>query len=67
LRLPPRREHIVCQVVLVVFPPVVRPEEDLDGALRVLDGVRVGSGVWIYEVNGVVDGAGVKPSDSRLR
>jgi len=56
LRLAPHREHVLCRVVLV-FPPVVLPEEDLDGTPRGLDGVRVGPGVGIYKVDGVVDGA----------
>ena len=57
MRLAPRREHVVCQVVLVVFPSVVLPEEDLDGAPRGLDRVGVGPGVGIDEVDRVVDGA----------
>jgi len=32
-------------------------EEDLDGAPCGLDGVRVGTGVGVYEVDGVFDGA----------
>jgi len=32
-------------------------EKDLDGAPCGLDGVRVGTGVGVYEVDGVVDGA----------
>jgi len=57
LRLSPRQEHVLCQVVLVVFPPVVLAEEDLDGAPRGLYGVSVGTGVGVDEVDGVVDGA----------
>ena len=48
---------MLCQVVLVVFLPIVLPEEDLDGAPRALDCVSVGPGVGIDEVDGVVDGA----------
>jgi len=47
----------MCLVVLVVFPPAVLAEEDLDGAPRGLDGVRVGPGVGVDKVDGVVDGA----------
>ena len=47
LRLAPRQEHVLCQVVLVVFLPVVLAEEDLDGAPRGLDGVRVSTGVEV--------------------
>ena len=53
----PRHEHVMCLVVLVVFPPAVLAEEDLDGAPRGLDGVRVGPGVGVDKVDGVVDGA----------
>ena len=56
-RLAPRYEHVLCQVVLVVFPPVVLPEEDLDSAQRGLDCVSMGPGVRIDEVVGAVDGA----------
>jgi len=44
-------------VALVVFPPVVLPEEDLDSAPRGLDGISVGPGVGIDEVDSMVDGA----------
>jgi len=57
LSLAPRQEHVLSQVVLVVFHPVLLAEEDLDGAPRGLNGVRVGTGVGVDEVNGVVDGA----------
>jgi len=57
LRLAPRQEHVLCQVVLVGFPPVVLAEEDLDGAPCGLDVVCVGTGVGVYEVDGVFDGA----------
>jgi len=56
-RLAPRHEHVLCQVVLVLFPSVVLPEEDLDGAPHGLDRISVGHGVGIDEVNSVVDGA----------
>jgi len=39
------------------LPPVVLAEEDLDGAPRGIDGVRVSPGVGVEEVDGVVDGA----------
>ena len=55
--LAPRREHVLCQVVLVLFPSVVLPEEELDGAPHGLDRISVGHGVGIDEVNSVVDGA----------
>jgi len=57
LRLAPRREHKLYQVVLVVFPPVLLPEEDLEGAPRGLDRISVGLGIGIDEVDRVVDGA----------
>jgi len=44
-------------MVLVIVPPVVLPQEDLDGAPRGLDGIRVGSSVRIDKLNGMIDGA----------
>jgi len=38
------------------LPPVVLAEEDLDGAPRGLYGDRVGTGVGVDEVDGLVDG-----------
>jgi len=56
LRLAPRREYVLCEVV-VVIAPVVLPEEDLNGAPLGLDCIRVGTGVGIDELDGVVNGA----------
>jgi hypothetical protein len=53
--LAPHRKHLLCQMVVVFFPPVVLPEEDLDATRRGLDGIRVVSGVGIDEVDAVVD------------
>ena len=41
----------------VVFPAVVLAEESLHSSPRSLDGVRVGPGVRINEVDAVVDSA----------
>ena len=57
MRLAHRREHVLCQVILVVIPTVVLPVEDLDGAPRGLDRISVGPGVGIDEVDRVVDDA----------
>jgi hypothetical protein len=43
-------------MVVVVFPAVVLPEENLYMMPRALDGIGVGPGVRIYEVDTVVDG-----------
>ena len=55
--LAPRREHVVRKVEFVVFPPVVLPEEDLHARPRGLDGVGVGPGVRIEEVDALVHSA----------
>jgi len=57
LGLAPRRKRVVCEMVMIVLPPVVGAEEDLDGAPRRLDGICVVPGVRIDEVDGVVNGA----------
>ena len=57
LLLAPRRKHVVCEMVMIVLPPVVRPEEDLDGVPSGLDVIGVVPSVRIDEVDGVVDGA----------
>jgi hypothetical protein len=56
-RLAPHRKHVVCQVVMTVVAPVVLAKDNLDVAPRGLDGVCVVSGVWIDEMDAVVDGA----------
>ena len=53
----PRRKHVVCHVVFIVFPPVVLALEKLDAMLRALDGIGVGPIVRIHELDAVVDGA----------
>ena len=55
--LAPRREHVLCQEALVVFPSIVLPEEDIDGAPCGIDRISVGPGVGINDVDGVVNGA----------
>jgi len=55
--LAPRREHVVRKVEFIVFPAVVLAEESLNRAPRSLDGVRVGPGVRIDELDAVIDGA----------
>ena len=55
--LAPRREHIMCQMIFIVFSPVILAEEDLDGAPRGFSGVLVGLRDGIDELEGVVDGA----------
>jgi len=47
----------VRKVEFVVFPPVVLPEEDLHARPRGLDGVGVGPGVRIEEVDALVHSA----------
>ena len=46
----------MCKMVVLVFPAVVLPEESLYMMPRALDGIGVGPGVRIYEVDTVVDG-----------
>ena len=55
--LAPRCKHVVCEMVVIVFPPVVLPEEDLDASPRGLDRICVVAGVWIDKVDAVVDSA----------
>ena len=55
--LAPRREHVMCQVEFIVFAPVVLSEEDLDGAPRGFNFVRVFPRDRIGECDGVVDGS----------
>ena len=45
------REHVMCEVVLVVLPPMVRSEECLNVTPGSLDSVSVVSGVRIDERN----------------
>ena len=53
----PRRERIMSQVVMIVLPPVVLPQEDLEGTPRGLDGIRVVPSDRIDEVDAVIDNA----------
>ena len=55
LRLAPRCEHVMSQVVMIVVPPVVLPLEDVDGTPRGLDGIHVVPGDRIDEVDAVID------------
>jgi hypothetical protein len=49
--LAPRHEHVVCEVVFVVFPLVVLAEEKLYATPHALDGIGVGPGVRMNEVD----------------
>jgi hypothetical protein len=56
-RLAPHREHVMSEMVMIVVPPVVLPQEDLEGKPRGLGGVCVVPGERINEVDAVIDGA----------
>jgi len=47
--LEPRREHVMCKMVMVVLPPVVPPYENLDTMPRRL-GIGVVPSVRMHEV-----------------
>lgn len=55
LRFAPCRKHIMCQMVVVVFPSVVLHEEDLETMPHGLNGIRVVADVGINQVDTVVD------------
>jgi len=54
LSLAPRLEHVVCQIVFVVFPAVVLAQENLDATPRARDSIGVGAGFRIHELDAVV-------------
>jgi hypothetical protein len=56
-RLAPRGKQVMPKVLIIVLAPVVLAQENLDAAPRGLDGVCVGPGVRIDEMDAVVDGA----------
>jgi len=55
--LAPRRKQVVCKMQFIVIPAVVLPEEDLDVMPCAQDGIGVGPGLRINEVDAAVDGA----------
>jgi len=55
--LAPRRKQVVCKMQFIVIPAVVMPEENLDLMPRAKDGIGVGPGLRINEVDAAVDGA----------
>ena len=57
LCLTPGREHVMCEMVVVVVAAVVEPEEDLDAMPRQPDCIGVVPGVRMHELQAVVDGA----------
>jgi hypothetical protein len=52
--LAPHCEHVVCQVVFVVFPPVLLSEDKVNEKPHALNGIGVGPSVRIHEVDAVV-------------
>jgi hypothetical protein len=55
-RLAPRRGHVVRDMKFIIIPTVVLPKENLHSTPRALDSVCVCAGVWINELNTVING-----------